>query len=298
MKRILQFLLSFVSLALGCVSCLTEVEVGGCNNAVVRFEYMADGAEDCFAEYISAVDYYIYDEQGKLVAASRLDRKNLENFQGFKLRLPQTGTYRVVCWGNMGGQNTASATGTLAGARVCNREAAGGALPGSNDPLYLGSTTFTLTDVDGRKETMLRFHAAHITFKPYIVVAGQTVTQHAACPYEVKAGMFPAETDFEGKAAGEETLFRPSMVAFPEQDRYGGVCELPLFEEDTQAVVMVFDSKSGEKVAEVSLREYMAEHGIRLAGKEEIVIEMLISISGTNVTIKLPVWEEDNIFPA
>lgn len=70
------------------------------------------------------------------------------------------------------------------------------------------------------------------------------------------------------------------------------------FEEDTQAVVMVFDSKSGEKVAEVSLREYMAEHGIRLAGKEEIVIEMLISISGTNVTIKLPVWEEDNIFPA
>ena len=75
MKRILQFLLSFLSLALGCVSCLTEVEVGGCNNAVVRFEYMADGAEDCFAEYISAVDYYIYDEQGSLVIASRLDRR-------------------------------------------------------------------------------------------------------------------------------------------------------------------------------------------------------------------------------
>lgn len=73
---------------------------------------------------------------------------------------------------------------------------------------------------------------------------------------------------------------------------------MPLFGEDTPAVVMVFDCKSGKKLAEVSLQKYMAEHGIHLAGKEEIVIEMLISISGTNVTIKLPVWEEDSIFPA
>ena len=78
-----------------------------------------------------------------------------------------------------------------------------------------------------------------------------------------------------------------------------GECASCLFSgEDTPAVVMVFDCKSGKKLAEVSLQKYMAEHGIHLAGKEEIVIEMLISISGTNVTIKLPVWEEDSIFPA
>ena len=124
------------------------------------------------------------------------------------------------------------------------------------------------------------------------------MVQDTDCPYEVKAGMFPAEMSFEGEAAGEETLFMPSIDAFPERNMYGGVCELPLFGEDTPAVVMVFDCKSGKKLAEVSLQKYMAEHGIHLAGKEEIVIEMLISISGTNVTIKLPVWEEDSIFPA
>ncbi len=102
MSKVLYKILIPIFLSLLCQACITEVDVGACNNTVIRFEYLADGQDDVFPDYITSVTYCIYDGEGKIVTQATLDKGRLDEFQGLKIRLWNTGAYRLVAWGNFG----------------------------------------------------------------------------------------------------------------------------------------------------------------------------------------------------
>ena len=60
----------------------------------------------------------------------------------------------------------------------------------------------------------------------------------------------------------------------------------------------VYDTATGTLVASVKLAEYIAAHGIKLTGVEDAVIDVLIAISGTNISIKFPGWKPKPVYPS
>ena len=77
MSKVLSRILVTVYLSLLCQACITEVDVGACNNTVIRFEYLADGDEDVFPEYITSVTYCIYDSEGEIVTQASRDKEEI-----------------------------------------------------------------------------------------------------------------------------------------------------------------------------------------------------------------------------
>jgi len=146
MSKVLYNILIPVVVLLLCPACITEVDVGACNNTVIRFEYLADGQEDVFPEYISSVTYCIYDGEGGIVTQATLDKNMLDEFQGLKLRLHSAGDYSLVAWGNLGTHCELYYEEKLSEGKVAHPSET----PGTFDRLYLGTLSFNLESVDGR----------------------------------------------------------------------------------------------------------------------------------------------------
>lgn len=73
---------------------------------------------------------------------------------------------------------------------------------------------------------------------------------------------------------------------------------LPRFDENTEATIEVFSTISESNVASVKLSDYISANNIRITGVEEAVIDVLISVSGTNISIKFPGWKPKPVYPS
>ena len=165
MSKVLYNILIPVVVLLLCPACITEVDVGACNNTVIRFEYLADGQEDVFPEYISSVTYCIYDGEGGIVTQATLDKNMLDEFQGLKLRLHSAGDYSLVAWGNLGTHCELYSEEKLSEGKVAHPSET----PWTFDRLYLGTLSFNLESVDGRHEWVAPLHSAHVTDRKSVV---------------------------------------------------------------------------------------------------------------------------------
>ena len=289
MSKVLYNILIPVVVLLLCPACITEVDVGACNNTVIRFEYLADGQEDVFPEYISSVTYCIYDGEGGIVTQATLDKNMLDEFQGLKLRLHSAGDYSLVAWGNLGTHCELYSEEKLSEGKVAHPSET----PGTFDRLYLGTLSFNLESVDGRHEWVAPLHSAHVTLNAYI----QSTLSEAAGAYAIRVGKFATGVSNSGETLGPDRDYCPVFTADIE-GRIKSTTWLPRFDENTEATIEVFSTISESNVASVKLSDYISANNIRITGVEEAVIDVLISVSGTNISIKFPGWKPKPVYPS
>lgn len=288
MSKVLYNILIPVLILMLCPACITEVDVGACNNTVIRFEYLADGPEDVFPDYISSVTYCIYDGEGGIVTQATLDKTMLDEFQGLKLRLQSAGDYSLVAWGNLGTYCGLTSHDKLADCNVAHSSDE----PRTFDQLYLGKLDFNLESTDGRHEWLARFHSAHVTLNAYI----QSTMDDAASTYTLEAGPFATAVANDGSTFGTQRMYCPEFA--PDNDgRIKATAWLPRFDENTPAEVKVYNTISESYVASVMLADYISANDIRITGVEEAVIDILISVTGTNISIKFPGWKPKPVYP-
>ncbi|MBJ2161893.1 MAG: FimB/Mfa2 family fimbrial subunit [Muribaculaceae bacterium] len=289
MSKVLYNILIPVVVLLLCPACITEVDVGACNNTVIRFEYLADGQEDVFPEYISSVTYCIYDGEGGIVTQATLDKNMLDEFQGLKLRLHSAGDYSLVAWGNLGTHCELYSEEKLSDGKVAHPSET----PGTFDRLYLGTLSFNLESVDGRHEWVAPLHSAHVTLNAYI----QSTLSEAAGAYAIRVGKFATGVSNSGETLGPDREYCPVFTDDIE-GRIKSTTWLPRFDENTEATIEVFSTISESNVASVKLSDYISANNIRITGVEEAVIDVLISVSGTNISIKFPGWKPKPVYPS
>ncbi len=289
MSKVLYNILTPVVVLLLCPACITEVDVGACNNTVIRFEYLADGQEDVFPEYISSVTYCIYDGEGGIVTQATLDKNMLDEFQGLKLRLHSAGDYSLVAWGNLGTHCELYSEEKLSEGKVAHPSET----PGTFDRLYLGTLSFNLESVDGRHEWVAPLHSAHVTLNAYI----QSTLSEAAGAYAIRVGKFATGVSNSGETLGPDREYCPVFTDDIE-GRIKSTIWLPRFDENTEATIEVFSTISESNVASVKLSDYISANNIRVTGVEEAVIDVLISVSGTNISIKFPGWKPKPVYPS
>lgn len=289
MSKVLYNILIPVVVLLLCPACITEVDVGACNNTVIRFEYLADGQEDVFPEYISSVTYCIYDGEGGIVTQATLDKNMLDEFQGLKLRLHSAGDYSLVAWGNLGTHCELYSEEKLSEGKVAHPSES----PGTFDRLYLGTLSFNLESVDGRHEWVAPLHSAHVTLNAYI----QSTLSEAAGAYAIRVGKFATGVSNSGETLGPDREYCPVFTDDIE-GRIKSTTWLPRFDENTEATIEVFSTISESNVASVKLSDYISANNIRITGVEEAVIDVLISVSGTNISIKFPGWKPKPVYPS
>lgn len=289
MSKVLYNILIPVVVLLLCPACITEVDVGACNNTVIRFEYLADGQEDVFPEYISSVTYCIYDGEGGIVTQATLDKNMLDEFQGLKLRLHSAGDYSLVAWGNLGTHCELYSEEKLSDGKVAHPSET----PGTFDRLYLGTLSFNLESVDGRHEWVAPLHSAHVTLNAYI----QSTLSEAAGAYAIRVGKFATGVSNSGETLGPDREYCPVFTDDIE-GRIKSTTWLPRFDENTEATIEVFSTISESNVASVKLSDYISANNIRVTGVEEAVIDVLISVSGTNISIKFPGWKPKPVYPS
>ncbi|WP_301348769.1 FimB/Mfa2 family fimbrial subunit [uncultured Duncaniella sp.] len=288
MSRVLYKILVPVFVLLLCQACITEVDVGACNNTVIRFEYFGDGKDDVFADNVSSVTVCVYDSEGKLVTQVTIDKDSLKDFPGLKLRLPETGSYTVVAWGNLDDDCKLESQDKYTDGRVV----VDGDNPDTFDKIFVGKIEFELDDLDGRKEMEIPFKSGHVTVNTYIQSSLDETPK-----YMVKMGEFASGISNSGDPVGPMRYYQTDFTTTPE-GRHEAVTHLPRFSEDTDAVLEVYDTATGTLVASVKLAEYIAAHGIKLTGVEDAVIDVLIAISGTNISIKFPGWKPKPVYPS
>ncbi len=289
MSKVLYNILIPVVVLLLCPACITEVDVGACNNTVIRFEYLADGQEDVFPEYISSVTYCIYDGEGGIVTQATLDKNMLDEFQGLKLRLHSAGDYSLVAWGNLGTHCELYSEEKLSDGKVAHPSET----PGTFDRLYLGTLSFNLESVDGRHEWVAPLHSAHVTLNAYI----QSTLSEAAGAYAIRVGKFATGVSNSGETLGPDRDYCP-VFSDDIEGRIKSTTWLPRFDENTEATIEVFSTISESNVASVKLSDYISANNIRITGVEEAVIDVLISVSGTNISIKFPGWKPKPVYPS
>lgn len=289
MSKVLYNILIPVVVLLLCPACITEVDVGACNDTVIRFEYLADGQEDVFPEYISSVTYCIYDGEGGIATQATLDKNMLDEFQGLKLRLHSAGDYSLVAWGNLGTHCELYSEEKLSDGKVAHPSET----PGTFDRLYLGTLSFNLESVDGRHEWVAPLHSAHVTLNAYI----QSTLSEAAGAYAIRVGKFATGVSNSGETLGPDRDYCPVFTDDIE-GRIKSTTWLPRFDENTEATIEVFSTISENNVASVKLSDYISANNIRITGVEEAVIDVLISVSGTNISIKFPGWKPKPVYPS
>lgn len=294
MKRVLH-LLSLFLLYL-CGGC-TTVEMGGCKNTIVAFEYTGDGTSDQFRNHIANVTYYVYDAAGTKVADGRLDNADLTLFRGFRLRLEKEGSYDVVCWGNLEHYCQVIKEDRKEDARIVNIAHTTGDTPQSGDPLYFGKASLTITDTEGKVTSTVNFHSAHITLWAYTKGATDYDENGVNRPPVFYVGGFDSEYNFEGNSGGIPLSYCPESVYKAESLVSMARCEVPRFGEDVSSLLKVYKRSDNKLLEVVELGQFIADNDIEITEKEEVTIPILFDFQGVSVVVRMPSWDEVGIQP-
>lgn len=294
MNRGLQLPALLLLLLLLCHGC-SEAEIGGCKNATVTLEYTGDGTTDVFRQHIANVAYYIYDANGKQVAAGRLESADLSSYRGFKLRL-ERGTYDVVCWGNLEHYCRAHQDERKETARIIHPEHMADADPRTGDPLYFGKATLNITDEE-QHVASIAFHAVHVTLWMYTKGIVDLDADGKFCPPVFHVGGFDSEYDFNGGSSGIPMSFCPESVHKEEKKICMARCEVPRFSRNTNAVLKVFQGSDHKLLEVVELSRFIADNLIDVEGKEEVEIPIMFDFMGLEVVIRMPSWDEIDVSP-
>ena len=296
MKNKIIYLYLFLSTLLFFFPSCTEKELGGCPNLSIHLEYWADGSTDVLQKHIANATYYIYTEQGKLVQKGTLSSDLLNRPCGFQLKL-DPGEYHFVCWGNLEHYCLVNRDEQLEQAYIYTAQQDAESYPQSFDPLYFGEADITITDMDQMTKITPHFHGAHVTMWLYVKGFKETDEQGRQIAPHFYLSNFEAEYDFHGLPRNQQITYYPESVYKEEDDVLMAYCHLPRFDEQTTSMIHLYSGVDHRLVETVDLRKFIDNNNIKLTGKEEVDIPILLEFHDLDCMVTLPDWDEEEAKP-
>ena len=276
-------------------SCIKE-DLDDCKGKVsLLFRYVGDGTTDIFPEKIDKVTLFVYTADGsRLVEQHEYDKQDLSSYQGARLEL-FPGRYKVVCWGNAFGQTTI---------RESERKIAA---PGyfnqkeitTNDPLYYGTVDLDVPGSLAETTYTCDFVSSHIKVQVRMEGFVGAVVPGVPDGSTVALGMteLPAFTDFgNAPSAAERTTYYPSLTIAADD---ATTCEAHYntlrFSEDNDILLQVLAGAGRTVVEEFSLADFIRRYGIRVDGRNEVTISILLRAS--SVGVEIIDWGTEHVDP-
>lgn len=259
-------------------------------NSYLTFSYTGDDNNpEMFHKMIDHVTLIIYDETGKRVTDRKINKGELNQWQGTKLSL-NPGSYRAVCWGNADNNTEITDHESLANGRIHHPFYASGAEIETNSHLYYGTYAFSVPSA-GIAEGNIPFRGAHINVEVYIrsdaVGTGR---------YVVKAHNLMPQYDHDMvKAQDFATTYHPQTTYNAERTLDECIFQTLRFNNNNPIVIEVKQT-SGETLT-IDLEQYMQKSGITVDGKNEATVPILIEYSDLGVVLKIPEWLQQIVTP-
>lgn len=273
----------------GCLRIYENME--NCpTNIKVEFIYNADAKTNVITKYISNIRLYIYDETGKYISSQFVSEQELK-LSGFTyLDIPKAGKYKIIAWGNTGGNTNISAK-DLPNSNITNKNFDEGNVPKQNDPIYYGQGEIILNKSQDNVSTKVFFKNAHI--KLDISIVGLDKTKYKPV-VEIK-NLFP-EFNFNMEA-GKSSSYIPNLKYEENKKRFYSSVNAFRFKNDNNISIIV--STKGGNSQKLVLKDFINEHSINVDDKQEVTIYVLFEyISLKNVVIKIPNWGNEQVKPS
>lgn len=292
MKYNCLILIGFAFLLMGCIKDTPSTDCPpNEGNVFLNFVYYGDGEEDIFAQKISHVDLFIYDDVEKTIIEKRSD-ENVHN-----LNLPK-GKYRIVCWGNVSDNTNiytpyrtrtdfAKSYITTAQHEKEGMDPLYHAPRDNSQPLYIEVSDNGTTNHD------IEFRSSHIVLKAYF--KGYKKEEK---PYFI-AKNIASEYDFGMSMGGETINYKgvPTSTKVGAEELLMIEYKLPRLENDNDVILVVEDSESGEEIFELDFSEFLSENSIDITSKQEVEVELLFEFKSIGVVVSTPNWSEVPVSP-
>lgn len=272
-------------------SCIREDRSDCKGDVFIQLQYFGDGDTDIFQEKIGKVNMYVYSLDGSRLYSEHCFEGGSDEVTGQKVHLMLTpGNYRIVCWGNMN-ENTAADTGWGTAHVAEPAHFQGSDEFSGTDSLYFASTDISVPETLVDAEGVCDFQGSHINMS--IRLKGFAGAIPAGTKSSGSAGIAvthcgaPEYTDFTNTPSDDRCDISPEFIPDPD-DEDSFVAQYNVFrfdEDDQQSRIVLSDTGTGESIHEISLRDFVSRYGIRITGRHEVTIPILITLTGTGVTV-------------
>ncbi len=278
-------------------SCIREDNSDCFNIYRLALSYLGDENSEIFPEKIDRVDMYVFDGNGNCITSTRLSDAEVKA-QLTTLPPLEEGTYRIVCVGNAYDTKVENIDArdhsrtSFAAADYINGETVSG-----NDPLYWSAIDYVIAPYDEYKQIETRttyFSASHYDIS--VDVVGVPAVKAGAYPVVVLEGVSP-RTDFNNRAHGEPTRY-VMETTHDGAMTLRGVNNIMRHTNHEDVWVRVYTADMGAVLAEVNFADFLAENKAFIdVTKNEVLIPFQINFKSANVTVTLPDWYIEIIYP-
>jgi hypothetical protein len=289
-------------LTLTLCGCIDEQDLDECSvDVTLLFDYTVNG-QDRFDETVNTVDVFIFDGNGVYLFTQRLNKFDLDAFQGAHLTLPP-GEYKVLAWANVSDHSRFSPF--VPGVTTMDECYVRISSTTTGDPLYYAPGTgssanaspYTLNLPAGESVTKeLEFARAHRTVNVYIKGIETTQNGSVTAPTVNATGLWSEYNFyFETQPGGSNYEFfqQAALTSTPD-----GQMHLASFDSDfgeiTDNTVITVRNSLGEVVATINLKQYLLDNPSANGDDINILITFLTDLG---VTITLPTWANVNVTP-
>ena len=290
----------FMSLLMVCgisASCIKDDNSDCYNIYRLALSYLGDENSEIFPEKIDRVDMYVFDGNGNCITSTRLSDAEVKA-QLTTLPPLDEGTYRIVCVGNAYDTKVENIDAkdlsrtSFAAADYINGETVSG-----NDPLYWSAIDYTIAPYNEYKQIETRttyFAASHYDIS--VEVVGVPAVKAGAYPVVVLEGVTP-KTDFNNRAFGEPTRY-VMETTHDGAMTLKGINNIMRHTNHEDVWVRVYTADMGAVLAEVNFAKFLADNRAFIdVTKNEVLIPFQINFKSANVTVTLPDWYIEIIYP-
>jgi len=308
--KVFRFLpLPLILSTIGCISYLDD----NCSfkkreNVTVYFTLKDKANNEIFADVVSYVELFVYDNNGLMVSRTAINGKELSVFAGKRLWL-EPGTYTFIAGANMNSHSVLITDEKRPYFDIEHNYLISGVVVNgvveNSDPLYYapkGRKTPLMVTVpeNGSTEITAEFRHAHV--KLDVTVQGYNhVTRAAVDPLRIELTDITSRYCFNMGVHGEKVnyvQYAPNID--PIEKVFTTSFNVPVFDRETTTQIRIFNNAGQLIVSPISLVELLDDRidieelthlPIRIVFKEEN------GVFKTIIMVDLPEWGEDEVKP-